>query len=147
MSKYEPLATHLSASGHAAVPMSFSEIERIIGAELPASAFRHRAWWSNNPSNSVITYAWLKAGYKSADVDMPGRRLVFRKAARNGDLSPSGGEPPVPESSEANGAPASTDAAGQGLFSRIYGALKGTVTVKPGTDLTAPDGTDWYGKR
>lgn len=147
MSKYEPLANHLSESGQAAIPMSFAEIERIIGAGLPPSAFRHRAWWSNNPSNSVITYAWLKAGYKSADVDMPGRQLVFRRSVQNGVLPPSDGGGPVPEASEATGAPVPADAAGPGPFSRIYGALKGTVTVKPGTDLTAPDGTDWYAKQ
>ena len=145
MSKYEPLADHLRGSGQTALPMTFSEIEKIIGSGLPASAFRHRAWWSNNPSNSVITYAWLKAGYKTAKVDMPGRRLVFCKAAQAGPLlQAENGPPTVP----IDGPPARADAeasepAAAGFFQRIFGSLKGTVTVKPGTDLTEPVETEW----
>ena len=81
MSKYGPLETHLRRSGQTSVPMTFGEIEHVIGAKLPPSAFKHRPWWSNNPSNSVITHAWLGAGYKTAEVDMTGRKLVFRKSA------------------------------------------------------------------
>ena len=145
MSKYEPLADHLRRLGQTALPMTFSEIEKIIGSGLPASAFRHRAWWSNNPTNSVITYAWLKAGYKTAKVDMPGRRLVFCKAAQAGPLlQAENGPPTVP----IDGPPARADAeasepAAAGFFQRIFGSLKGTVTVKPGTDLTEPVETEW----
>ena len=32
-------------------------------------------------------------------------------------------------------------------FSFVFGALKGTVTVKPGTDLTAPVEADWEAAR
>ena len=32
---------------------------------------------------------------------------------------------------------------GAGFFSRIFGALKGTVTLEPGTDLTSPTGEKW----
>ena len=77
MSKYEPLTAHLRASGRASVPISFDGIERIVGVKLPPSAFKYRAWWSNNPTNSVITHAWLDAGYKTANVDMAGCKLVF----------------------------------------------------------------------
>ena len=141
MSKYEPLATHLRESGKTVVSMTFDEIERVIGAALPASAFRHRAWWSNNPANSVITYAWLKAGYKTADVNMPGRKLVFRRAAQAGPLPKAGNGRPGRESAEA---PESADV---GFFSRVFGALKGTVTTKPETDLTAPVGEEWDAAR
>ena len=149
MSKYEPLADHLRGSGQTALPMTFSEIEKIIGSGLPASAFRHRAWWSNNPSNSVITYAWLKAGYKTAKVDMPGRSLVFCKAAPAGPpLQAENGLPPVP----IDGPPVRADAessepAAAGFFHRIFGALKGTVTVKPGVELTEPVETEWEATR
>ena len=80
MSKYAPLTAHLRSSGQGEIPMMFGHIETIIGARLPASAFRHRAWWSNNPTNSVVTRAWMEAGYVSADVDMARRTLVFRKS-------------------------------------------------------------------
>ncbi len=79
MSKYEPLKHHLQNQTQNFVPMTFGQIERIIGAKLPASAYSHRAWWSNNPSNNVMTHFWLAAGFKTEDVNMTGRSLVFRR--------------------------------------------------------------------
>ena len=131
MSKYTPLTTHLRASGRASVPLSFDKIERIVGAKLPPSAFKYRAWWSNNPTNSVITHAWLDAGYKTANVDMASRKLVFRKFS---------GSELAPEKSDEREVSNGADAA---YFSRIYGALKGTVTIAPGTDLTSPIDEEW----
>jgi len=52
--------------------------------ELPPKAQHHRAWWSNNASNNVMTKVWLEAGYESARVDMSARKLVFRRVARAG---------------------------------------------------------------
>ena len=140
MSKYAALEAYLRESGQDTVPMTFADIARVIGADLPPSAFKHRPWWSNNPSNSSITQSWLKAGYKTENVDMAAKKLVFVKAAQY---------PPPPES----GAPALQDAAPAhaaaeaGSFSRVFGALKGTVTIKPGTDLTAPVEADWEALR
>lgn len=146
MSKYDPLADHLIESGQPVVPMTFEEIEGIIGTELPPSAFRHRPWWSNNPSNSVITDAWLRAGYKSADVDMPGRKLVFRKSAQNVSASEFPGSGPARGASTA-AASEQAEAAPSNFFQRIFGALNGTVTVKVDTDLTEPVGTEWDAER
>lgn len=122
MGKYEPLAAFLKKQGRAEVRMTFREIEHLIGSKLPASATEHRAWWSNNPSNSVITKAWLDAGYRTEEVDMAGRKLVFRKSQ---------------EPSERNSWP--TDKPDDPLFSW----MKGTVTVAPGVDLTEPSDPDW----
>src|SRR6185437_2618499 len=63
MSKYDPLLSYLSQSDGDTVPMGFSEIEQVLGFELPPSSRRQRAWWSNNPANNVMTRAWLDAGY------------------------------------------------------------------------------------
>jgi len=77
--KYQPLEDYLRKCQYDMLPMTFKDIEKLIGEPLPASARRHRAWWSNNPSNSTITYAWLNAGYKTTDVEMERGRLVFRR--------------------------------------------------------------------
>ena len=140
MAKYAPLADYLRGSGQDSVVMTFSDIERIIGAELPQSAFTHRAWWSNNPTNNVMTHAWLEAGYTTANVDMAAHTLVFRKSAPYGPAPEEGGRVLRDEAR----APA---AASGGFLSRVFGALKGTVTIKPGTDLTAPIETKWDATR
>ena len=61
MGKYEPLTEFLKQQTGSEVRMSFAQIERVIGSKLPPVA-RHRAWWSNSPSNNVMTQAWLDAG-------------------------------------------------------------------------------------
>jgi hypothetical protein len=82
MSKYAALKSHLRQTGLAQVRMSFHEIEQVLGFALPSSAWRHRAWWSNNASNNVMTHAWLDAGYATEDVDMAGGQVTF--VARRG---------------------------------------------------------------
>lgn len=89
MSKYEPLGAFLRAQKTERIAMSFAEIERILKAKLPPSK-QHRAWWSNNPSNNVMTRQWLDAGYKTSDVDPDMGRLVFLrdgKVQRSGNVS------------------------------------------------------------
>ena len=78
MSQYEPLEIHLRKSGRASVCMTFDEIKDVIG-ELPSSAFRHRPWWANDRSH-IQAHSWLRAGYRTENVDMAGRKLVFRKS-------------------------------------------------------------------
>lgn len=129
MSKYSSLTTFLASRTQPKISMSFEDIERIVGSKLPQSAFNHRAWWSNNPTNSVMTKAWLAAGFRSEDVDMTARRLVFSRS--------------VPQHSTGDAsrvAPASTGSPLAGLF----GGLKGTVHIEPGTDLTLPSTSPIY---
>ena len=134
MSKYAPLAEYLRRSGQNRVAMTFGKIERIVAAKLPPSAIRHRSWWSNNPTNSVITHAWLKAGYRTANVDMAGRKLVFlkRPPGRPADAVP----PP-------HGRRSAAEAGKAASMAQAFGALRGTVKIVPGTDLTEPSGADW----
>ena len=86
-SKYGPLESHLRDSGRTHMPLTFGEIEHIIGAPLPPAAFRHRALWSNNASNWVGTKAWLAAGYETENVDMQSGKLVFRKSVAAAPLA------------------------------------------------------------
>ena len=79
MSKYEKLGTFLRAQHALELPMTFAEIESVIGYPLPRSA-RYAAWWSNHPSNNVMTRIWLAAGFKTEQVDVEKKKLVFRRA-------------------------------------------------------------------
>ena len=124
MSKYSALGDYLKHQRRNVVPMTFGEIERIIGSKLPASS-RYRAWWSNNDFNSVLTKVWLSAGFKSERVDMKGRKLVFRRVREPKTpvrVGPSAGEQP---------------------FHPLYGYMKGLVRIMPGTDLTKPADPEW----
>ena len=77
--------------------MTFEEVEAVLGFKLPPRASTHRAWFSNNPTNNPMTAAWLAAGYKSANVDMTNRKLVFRKVVPE-EHSPEGR--PMPTAAE-----------------------------------------------
>ena len=61
MGKYEPLGQFLRDQRTSEVPLTFREIEKITGVKLPPKAQHHRAWWSNNPNNNVMTKVWLAA--------------------------------------------------------------------------------------
>jgi hypothetical protein len=121
--KYQPLTEFLRRQSSDVTSMSFDEVERVIGQRLPESARRHRAWWSNNPQNSVMTQAWLDAGFESEQVDMTRRRLVFRRTRQV----------------QSTGQPSGTGRAEHPLV----GWMKDAVTVAPGADLTAPADPDW----
>jgi hypothetical protein len=123
MSKYAPLGDFLRSRTTSEVPMSFAEIERVIGAPLPPKAQNHPAWWSNSTSNNVMTQVWLDAGYKSERVDIASRRLVFRRAAASHRAA---FKTPAKPSD------------GLGLLDRLRAKLGGTVTIAPGVDLTEP---------
>ncbi len=83
MSTYENLEKYLSSIITQSVPMTFAEIEKIVGRPLPPSAYKHRPWWSNNTANSAMTRAWIKAGWETSQVDMGARKLIFRRARRS----------------------------------------------------------------
>jgi len=121
MSKYAPLADYLKKQGRDLVPMTFAEIEKITGAKLPPSATKHRPWWSNNPDNSVMTKAWLDAGFESEQVDMAARKLVFKRVR---------GAKAAGESDE-------------DFIHPAYGAMKGLIRIMPGVDITQPADPEW----
>jgi hypothetical protein len=95
--------------------VGFREIEGLLGFKLPQSALKYPAWWSNDETGHSHAKAWLDAGWRTEAVDLGGRKLTFaRVVSRSGNAS-------------------SHDP---------WGCMAGTVTIMPGTDLTAPT-EDW----
>lgn len=130
MAKYDPLKAFLEAQPGETVPITFAEIEAVIGAPLPSSK-RYAAWWSNNPFNNTMTQVWLDAGFTTEQVDVPSEKLVFRRAA----------------SAAAGVGEASRPFEGPGLLARLQAALGGTVQFAPGFDPTEPTGEVWDAAR
>jgi hypothetical protein len=134
MSKYAPLGEFLRAQRADEVEMSFADIERVTRVKLPDRAQMLRAWWSNNPSNNVMTKVWLDAGFKTERVDLSRRRLVFRRARMEGATLPAAGAgsrgPQPNRVSERGEHP-------------LFGALKGLIVFVPGVDLTEPADPEW----
>lgn len=79
MGKYEPLAAFLNARRESHWPARFDEIEAILGFPLPQSARRHNAWWANDATGHSHARSWLEAGWRTEQIDLEGRKLVFRR--------------------------------------------------------------------
>lgn len=131
MGKYEPLRRFLESRRSESVAMTFAEIEKILGFKLPAS-HRYRAWWSNNSFNNVMTNEWIQAGYKTEQVDIEGRKLVFRRA-EGGRANESGADRVAPGNEEPK----------KRRRHPGFGALKDVTWIAPGVDLTEPAYPEW----
>lgn len=73
--KYAGLTNYLKGCGQRIVTLSFQEIIR-LGAELPQSAYKWPALWSNSSGGS-LSYGWLLAGYFSQSVDLRQQTVEF----------------------------------------------------------------------
>lgn len=130
MARYEPLGQYLKKNAAKHIPMTFREVESVIGRKLPPSAYRHRPWWANEERGHSHAKAWLHAGYETEQVDMAAKTLVFRRVR---DVS--GG-------SAAKITRRATRTETQALTKQgkhpLIGSMKGTFTIEPGWDLTKP---------
>jgi peptidoglycan/xylan/chitin deacetylase (PgdA/CDA1 family) len=134
MAKYEKLGSFLAKQASSEIAVTFAEIERVIGQPLPRSA-RYPAWWSNHPSNNVMTKIWLDAGFKTAQVDVAGKKLVFRRA---GTGMAEAGRPYAAAKAVPEGVSPTTGDKNKSGLPPFYGSMKGLITIAPGVDLTKP---------
>jgi hypothetical protein len=138
VAKYALLESHLRTQPWDELPMTFSDIERVIGSKLPPAAHRHRAWWSNNPANNVMTKAWLNAGFRSEQVDLDGQRVVFRRIASTSKNTHN------EESAMAEAAPEfPSGSTAQPKHHPLLGRLKGMVVHEVDFDLCGPAMPEW----
>ncbi len=78
MGKYEPIARMLKQASNDEYCASLREIEEILGFKLPASARKHRAWWSNSyKGNHSQAQGWIGAGWETRDIDMQREQVRF----------------------------------------------------------------------
>ena len=77
--KYQRLYSHLCSLPEQEWEVSFTDIEAVLGFELPDSARLHRPWWSNQIDGHSQATAWMAAGWETAEVNVRGETLLFRR--------------------------------------------------------------------
>ena len=76
MGKYDPLFRYLKQSSKLKNILTYAEIENILSATLPASAYKYKEWWDNN--SHVQSKSWREAGYTVETVHL-GDKVIFVK--------------------------------------------------------------------
>ncbi|OEO32946.1 hypothetical protein VW23_009030 [Devosia insulae DS-56] len=134
MAKYDALLNLLEeATGE--VELTFEQIEQTLGFDLPVSARRYPAWWSNSGGTHVQASAWMDAGYRTADVNVGAGRVRFvpHLGSGFGEMKQAKFEPEAPKTQEK----------GPSGHHPAYGALKGLITIPADVDLAQPAYEDW----
>jgi len=78
-SKYTPLTLYLSrkAKWTRWIKLPFSQIEGLIGKDLPESAHQNPEWWKNK--NSVHAKAWQSIGWSIKEVNLEEKTVIFTR--------------------------------------------------------------------
>ncbi len=82
MGKYDPLKKYLMdlSEYQSDITLTFEQINKIIASEIPKSAYKYRAWWSNEKNGvHVSAHAWMDAGWK---VDTVNQRTFWVRFIR-----------------------------------------------------------------
>ena len=124
MSKYEPLPQFLTSRRADSVRLGFGEIEKVLGFKLPKSAYDYEAWWSNNAVGHSHARAWLTAGWQTESVDLVKRKVTFKRVTAHEGRAPQARRKVDP-----------------------WGCMANTISIMPGTDLTAPSGEEWTAEK
>jgi hypothetical protein len=133
MAKYDGLGKFLSGQAASELPMTFKDVEDVLGTKLPASASDYPAWWANDVTSHVQAKAWLNAGYETQQVDVQARKLVFKYV----------GVPHPPRDGLDEPRHGFKHETKQPRRHPLFGAMKGLLTIEPGYDLTQPAMPEW----
>jgi len=81
--KYDPLINYLitQPADISFAKLSFQNINEILGDELPPSAYKHRAWWSNDSVGHLYSIAWINAGWRVQYINLGSQEVVFERAS------------------------------------------------------------------
>ena len=78
-SKYTPITLYLSrkAKWTRWVKLPFSQMEGIIGKDLPDSAYKNSEWWTN--THAIHAKAWLSIGWKIKEVNLKEKTVILTR--------------------------------------------------------------------
>ena len=82
--KYAPLEQYLRklSANQGETTLGFEQIETILNAELPSSAYEDRRWWDHEKEgNHVSARAWANAGWMVDEVNFKEKWVKFIRAA------------------------------------------------------------------
>ena len=82
--KYAPLEKYLRGlpASQREVTLAFEQIERILNAKLPSSAYEDRRWWDHETEGNHVTLrAWANAGWKIESLDVNKKRVRLTRVA------------------------------------------------------------------
>lgn len=74
---YKRLIEFLNDQVDVLVKITYSQMEELLGKELPKSAYKYQAYFSNSDSH-VISAIWLELGYIQIELIL-GEYLVLKK--------------------------------------------------------------------
>jgi hypothetical protein len=85
---YESLRAFLATQPGDELTLTFAEMERLLGAPLPAAAWL-RSWWTN-AADAPQARAWLKAGWRVRWVRRQGPQaaVTFSRPASSSSSMP-----------------------------------------------------------
>ena len=83
--KYDPLRRYLSEQHGDSCTLTFSDIEKIIGALLPSSARKRAQWWGNDNTHAQAL-SWMLAGWSVERPNLAEEYVFFTRLFR-GDSS------------------------------------------------------------
>jgi len=77
--KYEPLYHFFQRQTESYIALTILEIEKILGFQLPKSAYTYAEWW--RPNGHPHCQAWLQAGFDVIDVatGIRAKRMTFER--------------------------------------------------------------------
>ena len=76
--KYLPLATFFTNIQDDTISLTYSEIENIMGHQLPNTAYLNSSWWKKEKLPFTHYEAWKNAGYKVSTINV-GVSITFMK--------------------------------------------------------------------
>jgi hypothetical protein len=76
--RYTPLENYLRGlpESQREMTLGFAQIESILKAKLPSSAYEDQRWWlKETEANHVSARSWTKAGWKVDSLDVNKKRV------------------------------------------------------------------------
>jgi len=73
--RYQRLSEHLASLDEDVWEATLDEIQDVLGAPLPESAFQYPAWWSNQ--GRAQSRAWEGAAWKTKRVNLKNGKVTF----------------------------------------------------------------------